>query len=270
MGDLKKLDTFSNRIKDKDDHDELLQLVDEKVISYSADGRIISFSVGENQFIDYVIMGDEYFYHNWLTQFAIGTVAGRNYFDMTTWSEITDKFTKGVIVVHEQTKDFLFLIPKFIEPNYDATAMAVITRLSRKAGNGKNQSKENATKTVSVFAKLFTEITNRQKAHDGVTDLVPDRIYKMFNVNPKVLKDVIYIRDHFKTIGTSDEAGDEATRIITKNYNGEKVTQKEKEFIWSLTNNQYIFADGAIVKEETVKQTDDKPKHVPKFDPFSD
>lgn len=268
MSKLEKTAKIKEAINDSFEHEDLIELVDEKVVTYSADGKTISFSLAENEFVDYVLMGDEYFYNNWLTQFAIGTVAGRNYFDMSTWSEITDRFTKGVIVVHEETKAFLFIIPKFIEPNYSAEAQALICRLSRMAGRSKNQSREEATKTVSAFAKLFQEISSKEKEHGGVTDLIPNRIYEMFKVNPKVLKDVIYIRDHFKTIGANDKNGDEATRIITKRYNNEPITKKEKEFIWSLTEGQYIFADGGISEDNATQPS--KPKKTVAFNPFAD
>lgn len=275
MKPIEKLNSIADTMVDPFSHGKLIDMVDNLIEIYKIDGRTVIRSKTEDAFLDYILMSDQYFYENWITQFAIGEVAGKNYFDMTTWSQLTEQFTKGVIVVHEETKQFLFLIPKFIEPIYNENNHYLIERLCGLASHAKFQTQiYEQNKTIETFAKCMVEISEKAEKHQGVTSLIPAPIYAFFNINPKVMKAVIYIRDFYKTVQSGTLEIDKLTEILRKHFENEPVTEAEKTFVWGLTENDFVFSEKDDIEKEKRQKEEEKivapnAGSVP-FNPFSD
>lgn len=275
MIEVKKLSSVAETIHDPFSHGKLIDLVDNLIEIYKIDGRTVIRSKEEDAFLDYVLMSDQYFYDNWISQFAIGEVAGKNYFDMSTWSELTEQFTKGVIVVHEETKQFLFLIPKFIEPIYDDNSRALIERLCGLASHAKFQTQAyEQNKTIEAFAQYMVQTAENAEKHEGVTSMIPAPIYAFFNVNPKVMKAVIYIRDFYGTITSGSAEMDKLTEILRKHFEGEEVTKAEKDFVWGLTNHDFVFSENDDIEKGSGEEKLPEPKkeefETNYFNPFFD
>lgn len=275
MNKIQKLDSIAETLADPFDHGKLIDMVDNMIEIYKIDGRTVIRSKTEGEFLDYILMGDQYFYDNWITQFAIGEVAGKNYFDMTTWSNLTEQFTKGVIVVHEETKQFLFLIPKFIEPIYDENNKFLIERLCGLASHAKFQTQiYEQNKTIETFAKCMQDISKNAAKHQGVTSLIPAPIYAFFNINPKVMKAVIYIRDQYKTIQSGTTEMDKLTAILKKHFENEPVSLDEKQFVWDLTEHDFVFSEEDDIEKDNHNTTEQPPKEITPppvaFNPFAD
>lgn len=268
--DLEKIIPAGVQIADKFNHGKLIELIDGGFETYKVDGHTLVRSKSDDEFIDYILMGDQYFYNNWITQFALGEIAGRNYFDMGTWSDLTEKLTKGVIVVHEETKQFLFLIPKFIEPQYSENARSIIDRLCTIASNAKFQQGEQQAETVNTFAQQLMYVTEKDVPNEGLTGLIPAAIYEFYDIVPKAMKAVIYIRDHYRTITEDDDRMDKLTAILKNHFRGKLVSDADKKFVLELTNGEFNFDDGVDRTGSGESESQLPPPVEEEYDPLVD
>lgn len=267
MQHIKKVDKIKDKVSLKD-HGKLVDLIDNSLTAYHIGNDLALKSNTGGEFIDNVLMSDQYFYDHWITQFAIGEVGGRNYFNMQAWSDITEKFTKGVLIVHEDTKQFLFHIPKFIKLQNSEEATFVLNNVCKIANNIKFQN-DPAVKeqSINTFSEVVVDIMENDVPVPTLTELVPDEIYKLYDIVPNALKAMIYIRDHYKSISPTDPNFDKATNILKNHFSGRLVSEKDKQFIKSLTNGDFYFEESELQTTETKEEA---PVKVEEFNPFAD
>lgn len=265
MSDRYGLDELQG-MEDDLDHGKLVELATKSIKIAELDGQEL-IQTPDGQFLEHLFMDEDYFVNNWLAQFALGTVGGRSYFDFEGWGNLTAMFTKSIVVVDAE-KNPMLVIPKFSTAMIPEEGKAFLERFATEAGNAKNaveeSEKDRIIKEFAVKVKKIGEISD-QVMPVGLTAMIPDHYYARFDVNPVVMQQVIYLRDVYKP---EDKHLDRAETIL-KTWNKDKiVTQVDREFMYTLTNGDFIFDDGV----NTVEQNVQGEQHVPEqeeFDPFA-
>lgn len=253
-------------IKGDIQHGALHQFVTETYKSVELDGNEI-IQTPDGQFLEYNLMEEDYFVENWLAQFAIGNVGGRSYFDNNGWAEMTQQFTKGIIVVDKEG-DPVLVIPKFAQANLPSDAKDVLDRIAREAGVAQLVPDEGEkSRIINRFAEQTKFIGETANKHVAVTltDMIPAEFYKRFGVNPTVMKQVIFIRDKYRV---SDEEI-EGIETILKRWDEEKIVSlKDRQYITGLTKGEFIFDESDHMVEPVVDRQNDEVDEEP-FDPFA-
>lgn len=270
ISDVKIAGEIKGLLTDEYDHSNLINFVDDDLTTYVINGHTVVKDNRTGEFIDYVLMSDQYFYSNWVAQFAIGVVGGKNYFNITAWSDITEQLTKGVMIVNEETKKLLFIIPKFIDPVYSPEARAVVDELLRIANNVQFQkdSREQHN-TISALSQNLNDIADNDVPNLGLTGLIPPVIYELYNINPKAMKAVIYIRDHYGKIN-DDPTFDRLNQVLKRYFDGDPISSDEKQFVGSLCNNEFIFDDSVNGENNGEIKKEAPAEYKRGFSPFED
>lgn len=224
----------------------------------------------DGEFAEYILMEEEYFVNNWLSQFAIGFVNGHNYFDQEGWYRLTDAFTKGVIVLNED-KEPVLLIRKFIDIDISSNNRSYLEYHINKIGaNAKfNPNKAEVDQTLGTLTEIIEKLTEQNPDYDTLTMMIPWEYYISKGVNFYIMKQLIYIRDNFKYQGLPVKGNEELLiqieDILKRNALKQPVHQKEKELISEITNNTFIFYDG-----EYVVEANSSPVSQKEIDPLVD
>lgn len=253
---------------DKAKHGKLLEFLGSIKTVQLAGKDIIQTPGGE--FIEYVFMDEQYFIDNWLAQFAIGNVAGKNYFDQDGWNRLTDGYTKGVIVLN-QDKDPTLLIRKFIDMDLNPNQQAYFDQYTRTASHAAHiPNKDEVDSIMASLADILSQAAAQNPDYDTLTAMIPYEYYLSKGIDPTVMKQVIYIRDHYTYKGEPiDPTGPLIAQIETilyKNARGEAIQKEEVVLINEVTNNEFEFNDtvNKVDTQDSVVQ-EEKP-----FDPLSD
>lgn len=254
-------------------HGDLVEFLT-KTFNYTeiAGQRIIQTPDG--LFVEHVLMEEQYFVENWLSQFAIGHAGNKNYFDMETWNQLTDNFTKGVIVINSD-KIPVLIIRKFTELVLPEDLMEKLAFCSNFASKAKFVTDEaEKTRLIKQFTEQVQWITNQvDDEEDTLTAMIPAGFYAKHGVHPLTMKQLIYIRDTYKVAGQSiDPDGDIFKRletVITAFNKGEKVTEADKKFVLEITQNEFLFdyEDHSIEEPISIETVPEKPVA---FDPLAD
>ena len=242
------------------------------VKSMIMDGRVVLQS-RDGELLGYEAMYESIFVDNWIGQFAINEVNGKRYFDLQAWSNITDKFTKGVIVVEDKTNIPMFIIPSFIRPNLNTEEGSALAYHAGQASQAKYVLDENRkTQIINGLAHKVKEILpTSDKGHNDYTTMVPDWVYARHAIVPMAMKAMMYIRDVYHKELNDDEFN-HAEDILKRFYTGQIVTPNEKNIILSLTNNEFSF--NSVIKDgdlqENNKNVSDKSSDVIEESAFDD
>lgn len=251
---------------DSIEHGDLADLIDNDLRFDAIDGRII-IQGKEGEIIGYTAMYESIFVNTWLSQFAIDEVNGKRYFDMQSWSELTDKLVKGVIIVENGTNDILFIIPSFSRPMLSPNGAHELKDISAKANFAKNITDPLEQKRfIEAYARRVEKIVVAEGQDYGLTRLIPIEFYAKHNVVPEALKSMIYIRDEFGVQPDTDEFN-KTEQILLKHYKGLQTSQSERDYVIKITQGRFHF-EFVEPSEETVVVA--KPKMEASADPFSD
>lgn len=246
------------------DHGELLELMTNNFKYAVIDGHQV-FQTDDGEFVEHILMDEQYFVDNWLAQFAIARVGERNYFDMEAWNTLTDGFTKGVIVLTEN-KQPLFVITKFTDMGLNPTERVYMAGSAGKAGNGKfvPDLSERGRLTQTFSEELSVILGSRE----GLTipEMVPEWFYRKHNVDRLTMSQVTFIRDNFLYAGQPLEPdGDlliKAQSILSK-WNNERVASPDdRKFIIDLTEGAFNFdyeVNTVEPQDVEVKQIENQP-----------
>lgn len=258
---------------DKAKHGKLVDFLNTAFRSHEVGGRNI-IQTQDGEFLEYVLMEEQYFLDNWLAQFAIGTPGTKNYFNHEAWSAMTDGFTKGVIVLNEEQQPTL-IIRKFIDMDLGINAQAYLDHYARQAAFAQYvPDKAEADEIVNKFAEVTVAITGQNPDYDTLTAMIPYEYYLRHGVDPTVVKQVIHIRDNFtykgQSIGEESEVLPQVEAILYKNARNEKLTQAEKNLIIEITNDGFIFNDDTNSVDTKVQEH--KQEEIPDddYDPMVD
>ena len=261
------------KIQDQMSHGELIEFLTQAFNHAEIDGNVV-LQTKEGEFLDYVLMEEQYFVDNWLTQFAIGFVGGKSYFDHESWYKLTIGFTKGVIVV-DQSKSPVLIIRKFLEAVIPEEGIAVLERCAAAAGVAKvvadNAEKTKIINQLAEQIKYISEVADKHVSN-SITDLIPDSYYQKHDIHPLTLQQVIYIRDRYKYKGeqiTPENPVLGRVEKILKDWNLHGIaTAPDQAFIKELTNGEFFFDNGKDMVEPKVPLLDDKGTDEMN-DPFS-
>lgn len=233
----------------------------------------------DGEFIDFVLMDENYFVDNWLVQFAIGHVGEKNYFDHHGWSKLTQAFTKGVIVL-DANKEPVLVIKKFVDLNLNDEQKAHLYEHSRNAAfastAGDDSIKDEIIKELSGTIGYICN-TNMSVANgaDRLSTMIPYDYYISKGIDPIVMKQVIYLRDTYSYNGEplteQEEVMKEVERIMKSNQKCEPISKQDRELIMTITEGDFIFHDEGNELEPT-SQTDSSKKEKPEeseFDPLA-
>lgn len=253
---------------DKASHGKLVDLL-QSVKTMEINGKTV-IQTPDGEFIEYVLMEEQYFIDNWLSQFAIGNVGGRNYFNQDGWNKITDGYTKGVIVLNEE-QDPTLIIRKFIDMDLNVNQQAIFDHYTRNASHAANIPDKNEVDQIMMsLSEILSKTAEQNPDYDTLTALIPYEYYLAHGIDPTVLKQVIYIRDNYKYKGAAiDPDGELIQRIeaiLYKNARGELIAKEDIELINEITQNQFEFNESA----NTVETNNSQPALEEKFDPFSE
>lgn len=244
--EVKKIEEVYPNI-DYIEHGDLINLQND-IKSMWMDGKLV-IQGKDGELLGYEAMYESIFVNNWIAQFAIDEVNGKRYFNMQSWSEVTDKLTKGVIVVEDGTDIPMFIIPSFIRPKLTNEEGSTLSYYSNKASAAKHiTDKYEQTQFINGFAKRVGEIIKDGTVESGLTSLIPNWVYHRHGIVPMAMKAMVYIRDTYQP-EMDDETFNKAEDILKRYYTGQKVTDLEKKLILDLTNNEFSFAS-VIVDED--------------------
>lgn len=217
--------------------------------------------------VEHVVMDYNYFKDYWLSQFAIGRVGERNYFDLKQWGELTENFVKSVLIVDED-KQPLFIIPKLTKMVISSDQQQAITEMAGVAGQARFIPDEmEKDRLVKWFAHQVGGVLGEETVH--LSTFIPKPVYEQNNIIPTVLQQVIYIRDYYtrtdgKPFGPDDAELKRVESIMVDNYHGRNITQADRDFINKITNNEFAFN---VPSQDTDNST---PEERKVFDPFVD
>ena len=258
-------------------HGDLVELMESKLRHLQIDGRLV-MQDEYGEFIGYKLMEEDYFVEHWLAQFALGRIDGTCYFDLDGWYDLTDGYTNGIIVLNSEEKNYLFIIDSFITINFGSNelknAFQSLGNRASKIASPMIPIEEKA-KHINDFAVALEINDNKapkEENEDKFTSLIPNWFYAKHNVNPNVMKSLIYIRTNYKYKGNSiDPDSDIFSKIesiMTKYYTGENLSTLEKELITEVTNGELILENYTPNKVEVQAKKiiiEDEP-----FDPLLD
>lgn len=254
---------------DKYKHGELIDLITNNFKVVEIGGKQV-IQTPDGDFIEYVLMEERFFLDNWLAQFAIGLTGNKNYFNHEQWSKYTEQFTKGVIVINDN-KDVVLVIRKFIDMDLNYAQQHVVDDIVRKGSGAKYvPDPMEVDQILNSVAQGISEATSQNPDYDTLTALIPMEYYLAHDVDPNVLKQVIWIRDNYTYKDEPiDPEGDILPRIeaiLYKNARDEFVSNEEKALVEEITNGEFIFNSGS-------NKVDDKVSHMSQeddFDPLAD
>lgn len=257
---------------DKSKHGKLIEFMTDAFRSVEIAGKNV-IQTPDGEFIEYVLMEEQYFVDNWLVQFAIGHVGEKNYFNHSEWSRLTNAFTKGVIVLNED-KQPVVLIRKFIDMDLNYMQQHYLQDVAGQASDAKFiPNKEEADELVNRFADAVKVITSQNPDYDTLTSMIPLEYYLSKGVDPTVVKQVIYIRDNYqidgKPIEPDCEVMKEVEAILYKYARQERVTDKEKALVQEITNGDFIFDETSNKVEGKINQAEETTPAAG-FDPLAD
>lgn len=253
---------------DKSKHSKLLDLLG-SLKSIELNGKEV-IQLPDGEFVEYVLMEEQYFLDNWLAQFALGNVNGKNYFDQEGWNRLTDGYTKGVIVIN-QDKQPTVLIRKFIDMDLNPNQQAYFDHYTRNASHAAHiPNKDEVDSIMSSLADILSSAAAQNPEYDTLTALIPLEYYHSKGIDPQVMKQTIYIRDNFLYKGEPiDPTGPliaQVESILYKNARGEKIHKEEIALINEITDNQFEFNDASNKVDTKLSEVhEEKP-----FDPLSD
>lgn len=256
---------------DRGKHGKLIQFMENSFKSMEIGGKNI-IQTPDGEFIEYILMDEEYFVENWLTQFAIGQVGDKNYFNHQEWSRMTDGFTKGAIILNAE-KQPVCLIRKFIDIDLNYMQQHYMTQSAREAAQAKFiPNKDEADGLVNTFAERVTTITSQNPDYDTLTSMIPMDYYLSRGVDPNVLKQIIYIRDTYTIDGQPIEPDcpkmDQIEKILYKYARSEFVSAQDKALVLEVTNGDFIFDETTNKVEDKKQPESDLPDDD--FDPLAD
>lgn len=257
---------------DKARHGKLIDFLTTSFKAVDIGGKQV-IQTPDGEFIEYVLMDEEYFVANWLTQFAIGHVGETNYFNHQEWSRITDGFTKGAIILNSD-KEPTCIIRKFIDMDLSTNLQAVMDHYARQAGHAINiPDKGEQDQIINSFADIATKVAEQNPEYDTLTAMIPFDYYLRHGINPNVVKQVIYIRDNFTYKDAPIEADSELmTKIeqtLYKNSRGDVISNKDKALIEEITQGQFIF-NGDDNKVDTKVSVQSESTDPVEMDPLAD
>ncbi|QYN80025.1 hypothetical protein PQD71_gp132 [Kosakonia phage Kc263] len=249
-------------------HSKLVDLLG-SIRSVEINGKTV-IQTQDGEFIEYVLMDEQYFVEHWLVQFAIGNVSGRNYFNQEAWNKLTDGYTKGVIILNDDQQPVV-LIRKFIDMDLNANQQAIFDQYTRTASHAANiPNKDEVDQIMTSLSSILSGVAQQNPDYDTLTALVPYEYYLSKGIDPTVVKQVIYIRDTYTYKGQPIQPdGDllkQVEAILYKNARNELITKEEIALINEITDNQFEF-NGTVNKVET---NNSQPAQEEKFDPFSE
>ena len=258
---------------DKFAHGDLFEFLSKSFAFTEIAGQRI-IQTPDGLFVEHVLMEEEYFVQNWLTQFAIGHAGEKNYFDMETWNQLTDNFTKGVIVINEDRHPVL-IIRKFTEMVLPDDLMEKLAFCSNYASKAKFVTDEaEKTALIKQFAEQVNAITTYAGVdEDSLTSLIPPAFFEKHGIHPLTMKQLIYIRDTYKVAGQSIDPDSDIFKrlesVITRFNKGEKVNDQDKKFVLEITQNEFLFdyEDHSIEEPISIEKTPSEPED---FDPLAD
>lgn len=252
--------------EDPEQHLELMEFLSNTFKFIKIDGHEI-IQTKEGLFVEHVVIDQDYFNDNWLTQFAIGTVGGKNYFNMDGWSSITDGFVKGAIIV-DKDKNYKFVIPKFVGLDLSFAARSKMLEIAHIGDEAKHipdpQRRARAQNTYS--AHVINILNNDDHGPRDLPSCIPEWYYKEHNVSPDTMQQVIYIRDTYKFAGNDIEPDgpvmERIKKVLYKWNTTNKASADDKKFIMDITNNEFSFdyEQDMVAKEEQDKKVPDAPE----------
>lgn len=253
---------------DAQKHGELLDMLRDLRSMDIGGHKVMQLPDGE--FVEHVLMDEEYFIANWLPLFAIGMVNGKNYFNQDSWNVLTDGYTKGVIVLNKE-KEPVLVIRKFIDMDLGINHKNYLDQVTRQAAHAANiPDKADVDSIVNNVATIIEQVTSQNEEWDTLTMMIPWQYYLDHGINPYVSKQVVYIRDTFSYKGVkmnhpiNGDLLDQVTDILLRNSRSEKITPAEKALVNEITQNTFIF-NGEANKVEDQSSSTDRP-----FDLLSD
>lgn len=264
------VEEIRGRVNDVYEHDRLIDMLVYSFKKHNIGGKDV-FTSPEGDLLDYVLMEEQYFIDNWLTQFAIGRIGEKSYFDLDYWNELTENLTKGVIILDSDNVPIL-IIPKFVGSNFTPDEQSFIDSKSRLAASAKDiPDQREVAQILNAFSQQITRVISAGRDYeDPLTKLIPVEYYQKHNINTEVLKQVIYIRDHFKYNGEAIEPESEVIgnieKILLKNFNRENISKEEKNLINEITGGNFIFNSDS----NTVDTKNSSPQEEEPFSPFED
>lgn len=256
---------------EKSKHGKLIDFLNTSFRSHEVGGKNI-IQTQDGEFLEYVLMDEQYFVDNWLSQFALGHVGDRNYFNHQGWSDMTLGFTKGVIVLNSDQQPTL-IIRKFIDMDLSINAQHIVDDLARKYSFMQyNHNKEEVDAAISHFADVTVAVAEQNPEYDTLTAMIPYEYYLRHNVDPTVMKQVVHIRDNFQYKGEPIDEGSEILEqveaILYKNARGDKITETEKKLIVEITEDQFIFNQDTNNVDKKSSTTQAEPEQD--YDPMAD
>lgn len=233
---------------DKSEHGKLIDMMQTAFRSVEIAGKNVIQST-DGEFLEYMLMEEEYFVETWLSQFAAGHIGERNYFNQRAWGEITQQFTKGVIVLNKEMQPVV-LIRKFIDMDLSFEQQQYLDQYARMASQAKYiPDPREVDQIVTGFSDIVVGLTAQNPDYDTLTGLVPYQYYLDHGIDPVVVKQVLYIRDTYNYNGESlkenDEVMGKVETILYKHQRGQGTTPDERAFIDAITNGEFIF-DGNL------------------------
>lgn len=225
------------------------------------DGVFLLQDEDSEESLTHVLMSESYFVDNWLTQFAIDKVNGVNYFDINTWSDITENLTKAVLIIDDTPqKNILFLIPKFTEMRVSDEGRALIERYVNFSAQVKNLKTEEIEPVVLELSDIIDSVMNAERTNIGLTGLIPDFMYERYNIVPKSMKAMIYIRNTF-SLEPDTEAFNKVSEVLNRYFTNKPISLDEKNLVLKVTNNGFIFEDKEHSKEEVQTSVNNIPEN---------
>ena len=257
------------------EHGELLELMTNNFNHMLIDGHHV-IQTDDGEFVEHVLMDEEYFVQNWLAQFAIARVGERNYFDMETWNAITDGFTKGVIIL-DADKNPQFVIAKFTDMHMSPTDRFVMAHAAAKAGNGKFiPDLGERGKLTQEFSQDIAQILTANEA-PTIPEMIPEWFYQKHKVDRVTMAQVTFIRDNYQYAGQwLDPDGDILKKVekVLGSWNQNRIASEEdKKFVIDLTGGVFNFdytgnkVEAQIAEQEQPVVEEQEPPKA--FDMFS-
>lgn len=248
---------------DPDQHGKFIDFVT-GAFKYVKIGEHEIIQTPDGALVEHVLMEEDYFVENWLTQFAIARVNGKNYFDLAGWSELTEGFTKGVIILNEN-KELVFIIRKFTDMSLNYHAKDYMNRACR-AGTQAHSVPDEQSRD-EIITKLSTNVKGLLKDHvnddTSITAMIPKQYYIDKGISVDTLQQLIYIRDNFEYAGSPiDPEGDIMKRLekVLRKWNTEYVVEEQdKKFVIDITQGTFNFNKPSHLVEEESKQQPSKP-----------
>lgn len=262
-------DTFAGI--DKFKHGKLIEFMTDSFRNVEIAGKQVIQTL-DGEFIEYVLMEEEYFVQNWLTQFAIGHVGQKNYFNHEQWSKLTNAYTKGVIVLNKDNQPVV-LIRKFIDMDLGDELQHYMDHYSRQASQAAHvPDKNEADEIITKFAQVVEQITEQNPDYDTLTAMIPYEYYLRNGIDPTVVKQCIWIRDNYKFAGEPIDPDSDIMKaveiVLYKHARGEPTSEKERSLVFNLTNGDFNF-DGAVNKVDN-EQLPAEETPAQSFDPLAD